>query len=207
MRILLKRIFDIAFSLSAIVLLLPVSAVIAMAIKITSKGPVIFKQERAGKNAKPFVFYKFRTMKTGVEPFGPSPKSAHDPRFTKVGRFLREYSLDELPQLFNILKADMSIVGPRPLYTSQMSEWNERQKKRLLVKPGLTGLAQISGRGKLTREEKLELDVKYVETASILTDIKIVLATAVQIFRRKNIYEKRYSQTEYTRAEEQQQAK
>ena len=156
-------------------------------------------QERAGKNSKPFVFYKFRTMKPDVEPFGPSPKSGQDPRLTKVGKFLREYSLDELPQLFNVLKGDMSIVGPRPLYISQIPEWNERQKKRLLVKPGLTGLAQIGGRGELTLEEKLDLDVKYVETASLLTDMRIVLATVVYVFKRKNIYEKSYSQTEYTR--------
>ena len=114
---------------------------------------------------------------------------------------MREYSLDELPQLFNVLKGDMSIVGPRPLYVSQMAEWNERQKKRLLVKPGLTGLAQIQGRGELTREEKLELDAKYVETAGFLADIKIILATIAQVFSRKNIYEKKYSQTEYTRGE------
>ena len=112
---------------------------------------------------------------------------------------MREYSLDELPQLFNVLKGDMSIIGPRPLYVSQMAEWNERQKKRLLVKPGLTGLAQISGRGGLTREEKLELDVKYVEKASFLVDIKVILATIAQVFGRKNIYEKKYSQNEYTR--------
>ncbi|MBA7711774.1 putative sugar transferase EpsL [subsurface metagenome] len=197
-----KRIFDICISVLAIMVLLPVFAVIVIAIRISSKGSAIFKQERAGKNGKPFMFYKFRTMKLDVDPFGPSPKSGEDPRLTKVGIFLREYSLDELPQLFNILKGDMSIVGPRPLYVSQMSEWNEQQKKRLLVKPGLTGLAQISGRGELTREEKLELDVKYVETASFLVDIKIILTTIAQVFGRKSIYEKKYSQTQYTRGED-----
>jgi len=184
-----------------IVLLSPVLVLIAAIIKLTDNGPVIFKQNRAGKDGKPFVFYKFRTMKTDVDPFGASPKSSQDPRLTKVGKRLREYSLDELPQLFNVLKGDMSIVGPRPLYVSQMAEWNERQKKRLLVKPGLTGLAQIQGRGELTQEKKLELDVKYVETAGFLTDIKIILATIAQVFSRKNIYEKKYSQTEYTRGE------
>jgi lipopolysaccharide/colanic/teichoic acid biosynthesis glycosyltransferase len=183
------------------VILLPVFVIIAVAIKLSGRGPAIFKQERAGKNGRPFMFYKFRTMKADIDPFGPSPKSADDPRLTKVGRFLREHSLDELPQLFNVLKGDMSIVGPRPLYLSQMAEWTDRQKRRLLVKPGLTGLAQISGRGELTREEKLELDVKYVETASFLTDIKIILATIAQVFGRKNIYEKKYSQAEYTRGE------
>jgi len=196
-----KRILDLLISLPAAVTLLPVFAVIVIAIRIGSKGSAVFKQQRAGKDGKPFVFYKFRTMKVAVDPFGPSPKTSEDPRLTKVGKFLREYSLDELPQLFNVLKGDMSIVGPRPLYVSQMAEWNEREKKRLLVKPGLTGLAQISGRGGLTREEKLELDVKYVETASFWGDIKIILATITRVFRRKNIYERRYSEAEFTREE------
>ncbi len=197
----MKRLLDIVLTLPAVVILLPVFGVIVIAIRLCGKGPAIFRQERAGKDGKPFVFYKFRTMKTDVDPFGSSPKSDKDPRLTPIGRFLREYSLDELPQLFNILKGEMSIVGPRPLYVSQISEWDERQKKRLLVKPGLTGLAQISGRGELTREEKLEFDVEYVENASLLTDIKIILATIAQIFKRKNIYEKSYSQTEVTRGE------
>ena len=196
-----RRILDLLISLSAIVILLPVFAVIVIAIRVSSKGAAVFKQQRAGKDGKPFTFYKFRTMKADVEPFGSSPKSGDDPRLTKVGKFLREYSLDELPQLFNILKGDMSIVGPRPLYVSQMAEWNERQRKRLLVKPGLTGLAQISGRGGLTREEKLELDVKYVETANLRLDLKIILKTILQVFSRKSIYEKRYSETEFTRGE------
>lgn len=194
-----KRMLDILTSIIAITILSPIFIAIWISVKFSSKGPIIFRQERAGKHGKPFIFYKFRTMKPDVEPFGPSPKSGQDPRLTKVGKFLREYSLDELPQLFNVLKGDMSIVGPRPLYISQIPEWNERQQKRLLVKPGLTGLAQIGGRAELTREEKLDLDVKYVETASILTDIRIVLATVVYVFKRKNIYEKSYSQTEYTR--------
>ena len=195
----MKRIFDLLLSLPAAVLLLPVFLVIGIAIKLSGKGPAVFMQERAGENGKPFVFYKFRTMKVETDPFGASPKSSEDKRLTKIGKFLREYSLDELPQLFNIMKGDMSIVGPRPLYVSQMAEWNQRQKKRLLVKPGLTGLAQISGRGELTREEKLELDVKYVENNGFRQDIKIILATIVQVFERKDIYEKRYSKTEYTR--------
>lgn len=196
-----KRVFDIGTSLLAIAVLSPVFAVIIAAIKLSSKGLAIFRQERAGKNGKPFIFCKFRTMRVDVEPFGSSPKTGDDPRLTRVGKLLREYSLDELPQLFNILKGDMSFIGPRPLYVSQMAEWDERQKKRLLVKPGLTGLAQISGRGQLTHEEKLELDVKYVETAGFLTDIKIILATIAQVFGRKNIYEKRYSKTELTRGQ------
>jgi lipopolysaccharide/colanic/teichoic acid biosynthesis glycosyltransferase len=194
-----KRGLDVIISLSALIILCPALFFIVIAIKVSSKGPAIFKQKRAGKNGISFVFYKFRTMIADTDCFGPSPKSGRDPRLTKVGRILREYSLDELPQLFNILKGDMSVVGPRPLYLSQIREWNERQKKRLLVKPGLTGLAQISGRGELTREEKLELDVKYVEIANLLTDMKIILATIAYVFRRKGIYEKRYSQAESTR--------
>lgn len=195
----LKRGADILISLLALILLWPVLILIATAIKAESKGPALFRQKRAGKDSNPFIFYKFRTMSVDADPYGNSPKSGQDPRLTKIGRILREYSLDELPQLFNILKGEMSFVGPRPLYLLQIPEWSERQKKRLLVKPGLTGLAQISGRGEITREEKLELDVKYVETAGILVDVRIALATIASVFHRKGIYEKKYSQTEPTR--------
>jgi lipopolysaccharide/colanic/teichoic acid biosynthesis glycosyltransferase len=140
-------------------------------------------------------------MRADVDPFGASPKSGEDPRLTGIGRFLREHSLDELPQLFNVLKGEMSLVGPRPLYVSQITEWDERQKQRLLVKPGLTGLAQISGRGEITREEKLGLDVTYVETRGMWGDIKIMFATFGQVFGGSSIYEKRYSKDEDTRGE------
>jgi undecaprenyl phosphate N,N'-diacetylbacillosamine 1-phosphate transferase len=195
----IKRLLDIVISLSAFLILLPVYVIIIIMIKLSSKGPAIFAQTRAGKDAKPFIFYKFRTMKTDVDPFGPSPKSGDDPRLTKTGVFLRKASLDELPQFFNVLKGDMSLVGPRPLYLGQMAEWDDRQKKRLLVKPGLTGLAQIRGRGELTREDKLAFDVEYVEKKSLLVDFKIIVLTVVQIFTGKNIYEKRYSHDEETR--------
>ena len=198
---LFKRTFDFCAAGVAVVVLLPVLAVIAVAVRLSSKGPIIFRQERVGRGGRPFAFYKFRTMRVGVDPFGASPKSGDDPRLTGVGRFLREYSLDELPQLFNILLGNMSLVGPRPLYVSQVAEWDARQRKRLLVKPGLTGLAQISGRGALTREEKLELDVQYVERAGFWLDCKIMLATVGLVFGRKGIYEKRYSATEHTRGQ------
>lgn len=197
----MKRIFDILLTLPATILLLPVFVLISLAIKFGSKGPAIFKQERAGKNGEPFIFYKFRTMRIDADPFGASPKSGEDPRLTKIGKILREYSLDELPQLFNIIKGDMSLVGPRPLYMSQMAEWNERQKRRLEVMPGLTGLAQISGRAGLTREEKLELDVQYAEKENLEADIKIIMKTFLQIIVRKDIYEKKYSKSEHTRGE------
>ncbi len=194
-----RRLVDIVVSLVALVLLGPLMMIMALGIRLTSRGPALFHQERAGLHGRPFTFYKFRTMKADTDPFGASPKCARDVRLTRIGRRLREYSLDELPQLLNILKGDMTLVGPRPLYVSQVSEWNERQKKRLLVKPGLTGLAQMSGRAGLTREEKLALDVQYVETRSLILDCKILLATLWQVWRRSDIYEKRYATTEYTR--------
>lgn len=197
----MKRFIDLILAIPAVVVLLPVFVFIGVLIKLTSKGPIIFRQERAGKGGKPFIFYKFRTMRTDVEPFGPSPKSGDDPRLTAVGRFLREYSLDELPQVFNVLKGDMGIVGPRPLYLSQVAEWNERQRRRLVVRPGLTGLAQISGRGHLTKEQKIELDVQYVEKANLLLDLRIILKTIGQVFARRSIYEKRYSASEQTRGD------
>ncbi|MCD4830677.1 MAG: sugar transferase [Anaerohalosphaeraceae bacterium] len=194
-----KRLLDVVISVSAILFLLPVFLLIFIALKLSDKGPAIFKQTRAGKNALPFTLYKFRTMKPDCDPFGASPKGQTDPRLTKLGIFLREYSMDELPQFFNVLKGQMSIVGPRPLYISQISEWNEHQKQRLLVKPGLTGLAQISGRGEITIEEKLALDVEYVNSACFWTDIKIVFKTAACVFSKGSIYEKRYSEKQETR--------
>jgi undecaprenyl phosphate N,N'-diacetylbacillosamine 1-phosphate transferase len=196
---LLKRLFDLLVSGLMLVILSPLLAGMVAAIRLTSRGPAIFRQERAGQNGRPFMFYKFRTMRLGADPFGPSPKSGDDPRLTRVGKFLRESSLDELPQLVNILRGDMSLVGPRPLYGSQVAEWDERQRKRLLVKPGLTGLAQVCGRGELTREEKLELDAKYVEQVGLGLDARIWLATFVRVFARQGIYEKRYSWAECTR--------
>ena len=201
MRDFLKRMCDLLVASLLLLVLAPVLAAIVVIIRLTSAGPAVFKQERVGKNGKPFIFYKFRTMRLSADPFGPSPKSGADPRLTRIGRRLREYSLDELPQLVNIVLGDMSLVGPRPLYVSQVREWNERQKRRLLVKPGLTGLAQVSGRGRLTREEKLELDVKYVESASFALDARILLATVARVFGRTGIYERNYSASERTRGD------
>jgi lipopolysaccharide/colanic/teichoic acid biosynthesis glycosyltransferase len=197
----IKRLLDVFISLLAILILLPIFVIIIVAIKLGSRGPAIFRQTRAGKDGKPFTFYKFRTMKSDVDPFGASPKSEQDLRLTQTGISLREYSLDELPQFFNVLKGDMSLVGPRPLYLAQMAEWNDEQKKRLLVKPGLTGLAQISGRGEITKEEKLALDVEYVRKASLLLDFKIIFITFWHVLASKSIYEKRYSKTEETRGQ------
>lgn len=184
-----KRVFDVCLSLVAMVLLLPVFGVIAIVIKLGSKGPVIFKQQRAGKNGRPFVFYKFRTMKLDADPFGQSPKAGDDPRLIKGGKFLREYSLDELLQLFNVLKGDMSIVGPRPLYISQISELSDYHKKRLLARPGLTGLSQVYARSSLTSESSLNLEVEYIEKQSFWLDIKIIFLTFGTVLGRKGVYE------------------
>ena len=188
-----KRLIDIIASLIAVILLLPLMIIIAIWIKLDSKGPAVFKQTRAGRNAQPFTLYKFRTMRTDADPFGSSPHDSADPRLTRSGKFLREHSLDELPQLFNVLTGKMSLVGPRPLYIQQITEWSDYHKKRLEVKPGLTGLAQIKGRGELTIEQKLDYDVQYVQTASTATDLKIIFATIAVLLGRKSIYEKQYS--------------
>lgn len=197
----LKRAVDLVVATVLLVVLSPVLCVIALAIRLGSAGPAVFGQKRAGKDGKPFTCYKFRTMRRDVDPFGPSPKAGDDPRLTGIGRWLREYSLDELPQLVNIVLGDMSLIGPRPLYVSQIQEWDKRQRQRLGVKPGLTGLAQVSGRGALTREEKLELDVTYVERRSLWLDIKIVWRTLFSVVNRRAIYEQRYSRDERTRGD------
>ena len=195
----LKRLFDLVLSLTALLMLWPVLLVIAVIIRLTSSGPALFAQTRAGHLGKPFTIYKFRTMCADAEPYGASPQSGQDPRLTRVGQWLRETSLDELPQLLNVLKGDMSLVGPRPLYVSQMAEWNDRQRTRLQVKPGLTGLAQTSGRGLLTVEQKLELDVQYTQTQSWSVDLHLLWRTVHQVIKRDSIYEARYSESQVTR--------
>ncbi len=187
------RIFDILASSIAIALSSPLLALIAVAIRIETPGRVIFRQRRAGKGGKPFVMLKFRTMRADVDPYAASPHGPEDARLTRVGRFLRERSLDELPQLFNVLLGHMSLVGPRPLYERQADKWDARQRRRLDVRPGLTGYAQAYGRAGLTHEEKIEMDLEYVERQSFTLNVRIVLKTAANLFARRGIYEKRYS--------------
>ena len=195
----LKRACDIVITVLISPLVIVITVVIAILIRLLTGPQVIFQQERAGKDLRPFTLYKFRTMRSGIDPFGTSPKTGRDPRLTRLGRFLRLLSLDELPQLWNVLKGDMSLVGPRPLYMDQARKWNDRQLLRVKVKPGITGLAEVKGRGSLTIEDKLELDVQYVESQSFWLDAKILILTLVSLFGRRNIYEKRYSRTEETR--------
>ncbi|RPI59707.1 MAG: sugar transferase [Planctomycetaceae bacterium] len=190
----IKRLFDILAGLVALVFLSLPMLVIAIWIRLDSPGPALFRQRRAGWRGEPFSMLKFRTMRINADPYGNSPQAGDDPRLTRIGRRLRELSLDELPQLFNIIGGSMSFVGPRPLYERQAELWDQHQRRRLDVRPGLTGYAQVYGRAALTHEEKIELDVYYVDNRSFWLDLKLIALTAVSIFRgRAGIYEQRYS--------------
>lgn len=192
----IRRTLDLLIAGVGLILLALPMGLVAWRIRRGSPGPAIFRQVRAGRGTKPFTLLKFRTMRADVDPFGPSPHAGDDPRLTPIGRWLREHSLDELPQLWNVFRGDMTLVGPRPLYLEQAREWNERQRLRLLVKPGLTGLAQVRGRGSLTIEGKLELDVQYVLQRSLGFDLAILGRTLLGLWRGGDIYEVRYSNTE-----------
>jgi len=185
-----KRAMDVAVAGGVLAVGWPVLLGIALATRREGPGPVLFRQERAGRHMKPFTMLKFRTMRPGADPYGVSPRSAEDPRLTRVGRWLRETSLDELPQLWNVVRGDMSLVGPRPLYMSQAREFNERQRRRLEVRPGVTGLAQVRGRGEVPHEEKLEIDVQYVEQMSLGLDLRILWRTVFRGFGRDTAYQK-----------------
>ncbi len=185
-----KRLFDLVVSILLVVLLSPLMLITALLIKLRDPGPAIFKQERAGRNRKPFTLFKFRTMKINADPFGQSPTSGEDPRLIPGGRFLREYSLDELPQLFNVLRGDMSVVGPRPLYMSHIEEFSERHRRRLEVRPGITGLSQVYLRSELTTPESLDMEVDYVDNPGFWRDIKILFLTLMVVIRKRGVYEK-----------------
>ena len=176
-----KRLLDLMFSILVIVVTWPLFLLLYAAVRIDSPGPGIFHQDRLGKGGKPFTCYKFRTMVVNAphlrKPDGSAYTGDDDPRFTRIGRFLRRTSLDELPQFFNILKGDMSMIGPRPEQVDQIRYYTERQKKRLLVKPGMTSWAAIHGRNALPWEKRLDLDAEYVENYSLGLDARIFLLT------------------------------
>jgi len=192
-----KRTFDILISGTAVIILIPFWIGISIAIKADSDGPVIFAQERLTKNGKVFRMYKFRSMVVNAEKMGAGLFNyKNDPRVTRIGRFLRDTSLDELPQLFNVLKGDISIVGPRPAVVYELGDYktlNKKYKKRFSVPGGITGLAQVRGRNENSWDEKVMLDNQYIdefERLGVLLDGIILLETIKKVFNRDHIYEK-----------------
>jgi len=180
-----KRILDFILSLLALIILMPLMFILWILIRIKLGKPAIFKQQRPGKNEKIFTLYKFRTMTDEKDENGnllPDEK-----RLTKFGKFLRSTSLDELPELWNIVKGDMSIVGPRPQLVKDMVFMTEQQRKRHKVRQGLTGLAQINGRNNITWEQKINYDLEYINNVSFKNDCKIILKTIEKVFKRENI--------------------
>lgn len=181
----IKRILDFVLSLLALIILSPVLLITALLVKIKLGSPIIFKQHRPGLNEKIFTLYKFRTMTDKKDEEGNLLPDSE--RLTKFGKLLRSTSIDELPELINILKGDMSIVGPRPLLVEYLELYNEKQKHRHDVRPGLTGLAQINGRNSISWEEKFKEDIQYVEKISFIGDIKIILKTVIKVLKREGI--------------------
>jgi lipopolysaccharide/colanic/teichoic acid biosynthesis glycosyltransferase len=179
----LNRPLDAAIAGAALVLASPVLAVAAVAIKLEDRGPVLYRQVRVGKDGVDFELFKLRTMVVGAERLGAGyAVDRGDSRITRVGRVLRRLSLDELPQLWNVVRGDMSVVGPRPTLRYQVDQYDERQRHRLDVRPGITGWAQIHGRARLTWAERIELDLWYVEHRSPLVELKILLRTPLALF-------------------------
>ena len=194
-----KRIIDIIGAGLGLILLSPIIAIVACAVKVTSKGPIFFSQKRVGKNGELFEMYKFRSMVVNAEELkenledqnemsGPMFKIKDDPRVTKVGKFIRKTSIDELPQLWNILKGDMSLVGPRPSLPKEVEQFDNWMFKRLTVRPGLTCYWQVSGRNNIDFEDWMKLDVKYVEERNIWIDIKLIFKTIFVLFGDKNAH-------------------
>ena len=200
MTYIIKRAMDIIFSTLMLILLSPVFIITVIAIKLNSTGPVIFKQVRVGKNGRHFDFFKFRSMKVGVwlteeerkqlneSPDGVIFKMKEDPRVTGVGRFIRKFSIDELPQLFNVLIGDMSLVGPRPPLPKEVALYTLEERKRLHVTPGITCIWQVSGRSDIPFKQQVELDKEYIKSRSFWKDIGILLKTIPAVFTGKGAY-------------------
>ena len=195
----IKRTIDIVCSFVGILVLSPLFIVIAIIIKLTSKGPVFFSQKRVGKHGREFDMYKFRSMVVNAEELkeklaaqnemsGPMFKMKDDPRVTKVGKFIRKTSIDELPQLWNILKGDMSLVGPRPSLPKEVAQFEDWMYKRLDVKPGLTCYWQVSGRNNIDFEDWMKLDIRYVKERNLWIDIKLIFKTVGVLFGDKNAH-------------------
>ena len=198
----LKRFFDIVLCAVALIVLIPILLIIAILIKADSKGPVLFIQERRTKNGRIFKMYKFRSMVVNAENMGSGLFNyENDPRVTKVGRFLRKTSLDELPQLWNVLKGDLSLVGPRPCVSYELGDFdtlNKKYKKRFEVRGGITGLAQVKGRNENSWDEKVTYDNMYIDKfkkQGVFLDVKIIAETFFKVFRRQNIYEEKANES------------
>lgn len=198
--LIIKRLLDIIGSLVGLILLTPIFCIIAIMIKIEDpRGPIVFKQIRVGKNGKEFHMYKFRSMVVNAEEklkdllnqnevSGAMFKMKEDPRVTKIGRFIRKTSIDELPQLINVLKGDMSLVGPRPPLLREVKEYTAYDKQRLMVTPGCTGLWQVSGRSNLSFEQMVELDLYYIIHRNLIFDVKILLKTVKVLLGSKDAF-------------------
>ena len=182
-----KRLVDVGVAILGLALLWPFLVMIGLLVKLTSRGPVFYVQDRIGKNAVPFPFIKFRTMIVGAERQGAGILCLKDdPRVTVVGRILRRSSLDELPQLFNVLRGDMSLIGPRPGLPYQVEKYTPAQRRRLSVLPGISGWAQVNGRNSITWDKRIEYDVEYVEQMSFLMDLQIIVRTLPALFVKGN---------------------
>lgn len=187
--IVFKRLFDALVSGILCLILLPVLASIALAVKLTSPGPILFRQQRLGKLGKNFQIYKFRTMVDGAVKQGAGLSTfKDDPRITRIGKVLREYHLDELPQIFNVLLGNMSLVGPRPVMPSALPTYSEWERRRLLMQPGITGLQQTGGGETLHVDDRIKLDVWYVENWNFLSDIAILLKTIPVVLTKDGVY-------------------
>lgn len=181
----MKRLLDVVLSAAAIVIVTPVALLVALAVRFSLGSPVLFVQKRPGQYERPFLMYKFRTMLHAKDENGELLEDRE--RLTRLGRFLRSTSLDELPELWNVLKGDMSLVGPRPLLMEYLPLYSARQRRRHEVRPGITGLAQVSGRNALGWEDRLEIDVWYVENRTLWLDLKILLLTFWKVIKREGI--------------------
>lgn len=181
----IKRMLDFILSLIALICLSPVLLIVSILVRTKLGSPIVFKQQRPGKNEKIFTLYKFRTMTDEKDENGKLLPDSQ--RLTKFGKFLRSTSLDELPELINIIKGDMAIVGPRPLLVEYLPLYNKEQKHRHDVRPGLTGLAQVNGRNLISWEEKFDDDLKYIKKITFIGDIKIILKTVGKVFKREGI--------------------
>jgi lipopolysaccharide/colanic/teichoic acid biosynthesis glycosyltransferase len=185
----ITRALDLVIAMVGAVITAPLVAVLALAVRLESPGDPIYRQTRIGQDGKPFQIYKLRTMISGAEFTGAGMAITQgDERITRLGRMLRRYSLDELPNLWNVLRGDMAIVGPRPTIAVQVEQYTERQRGRLAVKPGMTGWAQINGRASLPWPERIELDLWYVEHRSLALDLRILRRTAGLVLRGSGLY-------------------